>query len=201
MSTAGLPARRDTQRLAAIAARNKPSRVPLSTSTSLSGSTGAREFVAAVEPGRDRVAERLDAFVGRIAAEVGEMRGQHRADEGRHRMLRLADRQIDDRLARLDAGNELGQAHEGRAAVSAAAAVGAAAADRSVARGAVMIGGIPDLRHWHTGGEVGAQSTPDTGSRHRDRAGKARGTRVKHNRRGEVKTRLTITGFRDCSAS
>src|ERR1019366_2494908 len=32
--------RRATQRLAAMAARNRPARVPLSTSTSLSGSTG-----------------------------------------------------------------------------------------------------------------------------------------------------------------
>ena len=65
-----LPARGLTQRVAAMAARNRPSRVPLSTSTSLSGSTGARQLVAAAEPCGDGVAERFDALVGRVAAEV-----------------------------------------------------------------------------------------------------------------------------------
>jgi hypothetical protein len=74
------------------------------------------EFVAAAEPGGDRLAERLDAFVGRIAAEFGKMRRQHRADEIGNRVLRLADRQVDRRLARCEAGNEIGQPHEGRAA-------------------------------------------------------------------------------------
>ena len=80
---AGLPARRVTQRFAAIAARNRPSRVPLSTSTSFSGSTDACELVAAAEPVGDRAAKRFDAFVGGIATEVGEMRIERRADEVR----------------------------------------------------------------------------------------------------------------------
>jgi hypothetical protein len=45
------------------------------------------------------------------------MRGQHRADESGNRVLRLADREIDRRLAGRDVGNQLGQPHEGRAAI------------------------------------------------------------------------------------
>ena len=76
-----------------------------------------RQFVAAAEPGRDRAAERFAAFVGRVAAEFVEMGGNLGADEGRNWMLRLADRQIDGGLARLDAGDQFGQPHERRAAV------------------------------------------------------------------------------------
>jgi len=40
------------------------------------GIDGARQFVAAAEPLHDRAAERLDAFVGRVAAEFIEVRGE-----------------------------------------------------------------------------------------------------------------------------
>ena len=50
-----------------------------------------RELVAAAEPGCDRAAERLDAFVGRVAAEIREMRSECRTHKGRYRVLRLAD--------------------------------------------------------------------------------------------------------------
>ena len=75
-----------------------------------------RQFVAAAEPLRDRAAECIAAFVGRVAAEFVEMGGEFGTDEGRNRMLWLADRQIDGRLARRDAGDQLGQPHERRAA-------------------------------------------------------------------------------------
>ena len=104
-----------TQRAAAMAARNRPSRVPLRTRTSVAGSSGARQPVAPAEPVGDGAAEALGALVGRIAAEIVEMRGEHRPDEGRDRMLRLADREVDRRLARLHVGQKLAQPHEGRA--------------------------------------------------------------------------------------
>ena len=75
------------------------------------------EPVAARKPFRGGAAEALGALAGRIAAEIREMRGDHRADEGRNRVLRLADRQIDRVLARLDLGQQLGQPHERRTAV------------------------------------------------------------------------------------
>ena len=59
----------------------------------------ARQGVAARQPFPDGAAEILVALVGRVAAEFGEVLLQNRADKGRHRMLRLADREIDDRLA------------------------------------------------------------------------------------------------------
>ena len=73
----------------------------------------ACELVAAAEPVGDRAAKRFDAFVGGIATEVGEMRVKRRADEVRNWVLWLADREINDRLAGLDAGNERGEPHEG----------------------------------------------------------------------------------------
>ena len=62
---------------------------------------GARQPEAPAEPAGGGAAKRLGALVGRIAAEIGEMGGEHRPDERRDRMLRLADRQVDRRLARL----------------------------------------------------------------------------------------------------
>jgi hypothetical protein len=82
-------------------------------------------------PGGNGLAERLDAFVGWIAPEVAEVPGQHGADEIRYRMLRLADRKVNDRLARLDAGNQLAQPNEGRAALDR----------RSSERGRLALGG------------------------------------------------------------
>jgi hypothetical protein len=73
---------------------------------------GPRKHVPVVQPGGDRAPERLDTFVGRVAAEVGDMRGERWADKGWYRMLRLPHRQIDDRLARLDSGDQVGEPHE-----------------------------------------------------------------------------------------
>ena len=73
--------------------------------------------IAPVEPAGHRLAVAIDAGVARIAAELLKMRRQHRPDEGRDRMLRLADRDVDRRHARLDAGQEVGQPHERRACV------------------------------------------------------------------------------------
>jgi hypothetical protein len=67
--------------LAAIAARNRPSRVPASTRISLNGSIGARAGSGG-RASRDGAAEAFGAGIGRIAAEIRDMRGQHRSDEG-----------------------------------------------------------------------------------------------------------------------
>jgi hypothetical protein len=75
----------------------------------------ARQPVASVDPGRRCLAEARDAFVGWIAAEFRDMRLQHRPDERRDRVLRLADREVDRRLAGRDVGKELGEPHERRA--------------------------------------------------------------------------------------
>ncbi len=113
-----------------------------------------RQFVAAAEPLRDRAAERLAAFVGRIAAEFVKMRGDLRADERRDRVLRLADRQIDGGLAGRDAGDQFGQPHERRAAFGR----------RSRDAGRLALGG----HHGHAATQ----------------AGPARGTTVNHNSGG-----------------
>ena len=60
-----------------------------------------RQRESAAEPVGGGAAERFDAFVHRIAAKFVDMCGQHRADETGYRMLRLAHRQADRRLARL----------------------------------------------------------------------------------------------------
>ena len=59
----------------------------------------ARERIAAVEPFSHGLGERLDALVHRVAAELLDMRRDHRADERRNRMLRLAHRHADRRLS------------------------------------------------------------------------------------------------------
>ena len=105
----------------------------------------ARQRVAAAEPGRDRAAEFLDALVGRIAAEVIQVRGQHRPDKSGNRVLRLADREIDGGLAGRDAGDQLGQPHERRAAIDR----------RSSGRGRLALGGHHG--HWRR-----ARSARDT---------------------------------------
>src|SRR5262249_57142925 len=51
------------------------------------------------EPAGSGLAERVEAAVHGVAAELAEMGGDDRADERRHRMLRLADREADRRLA------------------------------------------------------------------------------------------------------
>ena len=105
---------------AASAARNRPSRVPLSTSTSVAGIERARERIAPVEPVRDRFGECVEPLVHRIAAELVEMRGDHRADEGGHRVLRLADRHADRGLSRRRVADQFAQPHERRARVGRA---------------------------------------------------------------------------------
>ena len=68
------------------APRNRPSRVPFSTMTSVSGSIGRGERVAPAEPGGGGLAEALGALVGRIAAEIVQMRlqapGRRTAESG-----------------------------------------------------------------------------------------------------------------------
>ena len=76
------------------------------------GIGSAAEPVAACRPFRRGATKLRRAFVARIAPEILDMRGDHRADEVRHRMPGLADAEIDDRLARLHVGDELGEAHE-----------------------------------------------------------------------------------------
>ena len=61
----------------------------------------ARQLEAAAEPGGGGVAEGVEALVHRIAAELGDMGGQHRANERRDGVLRLAHRQADGGLAGL----------------------------------------------------------------------------------------------------
>jgi hypothetical protein len=77
----------------------------------------AVEPKAPAEPGGGGLEKRIDAAVGGIAAKVGKMRGQYRADEGRDRMLRLADRQCDRRLAGLHIGQQIIEPRKGRACV------------------------------------------------------------------------------------
>jgi hypothetical protein len=77
----------------------------------------ARQFVAAIEPARCGRPEGVDALVNRVAAELVNAAGQHRPDERRHRMLRLADRQGDRRLSRRHIRDQLVEASEWRARV------------------------------------------------------------------------------------
>ena len=74
------------------------------------------QAIAPAEPRRRGLAEAVGAFVRRIAAEIVEMRLQHRPDKRGDRVLRFADRKVDRRLARLDVGQKLMQPHERRAA-------------------------------------------------------------------------------------
>ena len=101
-----------------MAARNRPSRGAREDEDFAQRIDRAGERVAAAEPGGDRLAEAIGAGIGRIAAEIRNMRGEDRPDEGRNRVLRLADRDVDRGLARLDAGQKLGEPHERRACVS-----------------------------------------------------------------------------------
>ena len=97
------------------AARNRPSREPLSTSTSVAGSIGRGS--AKRRPSQAAAASQNASrplFTG-IAAELVDMGGQHRADERRHAVLRLADRQADGGLARRRIAQQLAQPHERRA--------------------------------------------------------------------------------------
>jgi hypothetical protein len=86
------------------------------------GIDGARQVESARQPIGDRAAERLDPPGHRIAAELGDVLGQHRADEVGHGMLGLADRKRNQRLAWLMRGQKLVQPDKGRAFVGGASA-------------------------------------------------------------------------------
>src|SRR6185312_4963384 len=122
------------------------------------------QFVSAPQPLRDRAAKRFGALVRRVAAEIVEMPDQRRTDKGWDRMLRLADRDIDRRLARIDAGDQVGEAHKGGAGIGC----------YSGGCGRLELGG-------HQGHAVGRRG----GASPRDFC-------CADNRSGEVKTRLTI---------
>ena len=77
-----MPARGLTQRLAAMAREEQALARAVEHQHLAFGIDRARQPVAAAEPGGDGLAERFDALVGRIAAEIVEMRGEHRPDEG-----------------------------------------------------------------------------------------------------------------------
>ena len=104
MSTAGGPARGVTQFLAASAARKQSLAGAVEHQHFVGRIDRARQVVAAAEPACDRDAELVEALVGRIAAELVDMRGDDRADERRDRMLRLADRQADRGLCPAGSG-------------------------------------------------------------------------------------------------
>src|SRR5581483_1562650 len=72
----------------------------------------AWEFIATIEPLPDRDGEFVEAAIHRVAAEFADMRGKHRTDERRNRMLRFADGEADRRLSRRHVGKKLAQAHE-----------------------------------------------------------------------------------------
>ena len=59
----------------------------------------ARQREAPSEPCGSSLAERVEALVHGIAAELVDMGGEHGADERRHRVLRLAHGQADGGLA------------------------------------------------------------------------------------------------------
>ena len=77
----------------------------------------ARQAIAPRRPLGRRFAEMRQAFVPRIAAEVLDVRRDDGRDEIGNRVLGFADAEIDDRLAGLDAGDEVGETREGRARV------------------------------------------------------------------------------------
>ena len=72
----------------------------------------AFEPVARRQPFRNRLAKGVETPVHRIAAEIGDVLRDHRADEGRDRVLRLADRHADGRLARRNVAEQLAEPHE-----------------------------------------------------------------------------------------
>ena len=73
------------------------------------------EVVTLGQPGGGGLAKAFGALVGMVAAEIVQVRLEHRSDERRNRVLRLANRKIDRGLARLDIGQELMQPYERRA--------------------------------------------------------------------------------------
>ncbi len=77
----------------------------------------ARQAISLREPGRRRRAEAVGSLAERVTAKRSDIGRENGADETGHRVLRFADRKVDGRPARRDAGQELGRAHEGRARV------------------------------------------------------------------------------------
>ena len=75
-----------------------------------------RQGKASAEPAGGGLAQRVDAFVHGVAAELGDMGRKNRAHERRHGMLRLAHREADRGLARFVIAQQFAQPHEGRAA-------------------------------------------------------------------------------------
>ena len=72
----------------------------------------AGELVAPRRPFRRGATKLRRAFIARIAPEILDVGGDHLPDEIGHRVLGLADPEVDRRLAGRDAGVELGEAHE-----------------------------------------------------------------------------------------
>src|SRR6185369_241829 len=75
-----------------------------------------RQLEAAAEPLGGGGAELVEPLVHGIAAELGQMGGEHWANERGHRVLRLADREADCGHAGWEVGQKLAQPHERRAA-------------------------------------------------------------------------------------
>ncbi|MGY4599698.1 hypothetical protein ACVWXL_007444 [Bradyrhizobium sp. GM22.5] len=75
----------------------------------------SRQLETRRQPGARGQAERVGALVRGVTAEIGDVLGQYRADEIRHRMLRLADGKRNQRLAGLMRCQQLVQPDEGRA--------------------------------------------------------------------------------------
>ena len=114
---AGVPARPVTQRSAASAAEEQPLARAVEHQHLGGRIDRPRQVEAAAQPARDRRAKLVDTLIHRVLAELRDVRGQHWANERRHRMLRLADRKADGRLAGRRIAEQLAQAHERRAAL------------------------------------------------------------------------------------
>jgi hypothetical protein len=75
-----------------------------------------RQFESPAEPLRRRLAEVVEPFVHGIAAELVDMGGNHRTDEGGNAVPGFANRKADGRFSRRAVAQELAQPHERRAA-------------------------------------------------------------------------------------
>ena len=125
----------------------------------------ARQRETSIEPARGGPAKMLVSLGRGIAAEVLQARVNHTADKRRDRVLGLADREIDRRLARLDVGEQLGEPHEGRARLhgpnGSAATVGSALLMyiHKRLRSAANDGADSGIAIHHRGGEVKGRLT------------------------------------------
>src|ERR1700730_15551165 len=86
---------------------------------SAAGVGHAGELVAARRPFGNGAAKLRYPFVARITPEIMDMRGDHRADEIRHAVLRLADPEVGRGLGRPGIADQLGKAHEWRPRIHA----------------------------------------------------------------------------------